>query len=134
MIDKTNFYINGQWVTPEGAGTLAVINPATEAAYAQISLGTATHADQAVMAARSAFASWSQTSKEERRDLLAALVDIYKSRAGEMAEAISTEMGAPMSLATRAQAGSGIGHLLSFVSVLENFEFTEIPDPDAPEH
>lgn len=134
MIDKTNFYIDGQWVAPEGAGTLDVINPATEEAFAQISLGTADHADQAVMAARAAFGSWSQTTKEERRDLLAALTDVYKNRAGEMAEAISTEMGAPMSLAIHAQAGSGIGHLLSFVSVLENFEFTEIPNPDAPEH
>ena len=46
------FYINGEWVEPENRSTLDVINPATEEAFATISLGTAEDVDTAAKAAR----------------------------------------------------------------------------------
>lgn len=134
MQDHTGFYINGEWITPDGAQTLEVVNPATEAAFARISVGTADHANQAVTAARAAFPTWSQTTKQQRRDAIESLAEVYERRAGEMAEAISTEMGAPITLSTRAQTGSGAAHLRSFLTALDEYEFVEIPDPSKPEH
>src|SRR5690606_34429406 len=68
--DYTGFYINGKWVQPDGRPTLDVINPATEKPFTRISLGTAEDVDSAAKAARAAFASWSQTSREERLAIL----------------------------------------------------------------
>ena len=66
MRDCTKFYIDGQWVAPEAANTVDVENPATEETIGQISFGTKADVDKAVAAARRAFESFSQTSREER--------------------------------------------------------------------
>ena len=79
--------------------------------------------DRAVAAARAAFDRFSQSSREERLELLASIIDVYKRRYDEMAETISDEMGAPMTLAHRAQAASGTGHLAVARKVLKDFEF-----------
>lgn len=123
MLEKRAFYINGQWVEPAEAQDFDVINPSTEEVCAVISLGTQADADAAVAAAKAAFPAWSATSKEERLALLEKLYGLYKARSAEMAEAISTEMGAPMALATTAQWGAGAGHTKNLMRALKNFEF-----------
>lgn len=123
MLDKRTFYIDGQWVAPAEARDLDVIDPSTEAVCAKISLGGQADTDAAVAAARRAFASWSQTSREERLELLEKLYSLYKARSAEMAEAISTEMGAPMALAQTAQWGAGAGHIKNFIRVLKEYSF-----------
>ncbi|HFC04717.1 MAG TPA: aldehyde dehydrogenase family protein, partial [Rhizobiales bacterium] len=123
MSNSKNFYINGTWVAPVAANDFAVINPASEQEVATISLGGQADVDAAVAAANAAFESWSQTSKQERIDLLTRLTEIYAERMDEMAKAISTEMGAPIDMATNAQAASGLGNLKSFIRALKSFEF-----------
>jgi aldehyde dehydrogenase (NAD+) len=123
MLNKRDFYINGQWVAPAQAHDLEVIDPSTENVCAVISLGSQADTDAAVAAARTAFDSWSQTSKEERLALLEKLYGLYKARSEEMAEAISLEMGAPIELARTAQWGAGAKHLKSFISLLQQYEF-----------
>jgi aldehyde dehydrogenase (NAD+) len=81
--------------------------------------------DAAVAAARRAFESFSQTSKEERIALLGAIIEAYKARIGDIAEAISTEMGCPISTSSTAQAGSGLGHLANALAALQGYEFEE---------
>ena len=120
------FFINGKWIEPAGRSTLDVINPATEKAFATISLGNADDVDSAVKAAKSAFDSWSNSSIEERKEIISSIVGGLKSRSDEMATAISSEMGAPMGLSKTAQVGSGLGHFMNVLSILENFEFEEI--------
>ena len=66
MSNALKFYIDGAWVDPVKPATLDVINPATEEAFAHISVGTAADVDRAVAAARAAFPAFSQTSKAER--------------------------------------------------------------------
>lgn len=123
MSKKTDFYIDGKWVAPVTANDFDVINPADECAYAVISLGSSADVDKAVVAARTAFETFSMTSTEERVALLEKLAEIYAARSGEMAETISKEMGAPITLATNAQAAAGLGHLKSFIESLKNFSF-----------
>ena len=120
------FLIDGKWVGPQDRSTLNVINPATEEAFATISLGTAEDVDAAVKAAQTAFGSWSSSSVEERKAVIGKIIEGLKTRGGEMATAISNEMGAPMGLSKTAQVGSGLGHFMNVLSILENYEFEEI--------
>lgn len=118
-------YIDGAWVASEGGARHAVINPATEAPCSEITLGSAADVDKAVAAARAAFDAFSQTSVEERVALLEAITAEYKKRAGDMAEAIATEMGCPIAMARTAQVGSGLGHLAAAIVALKDFAFEE---------
>ena len=125
MYEFKRFYIDGAWVTPPGRRELAVINPATEQQVGEIMLGTADDVDVAVKAARAAFESYSQTSREERVALLERIIKVYQARIKDVALAISDEMGAPMKFALNAQAGSGLGHFMSALAALKEFEFEE---------
>ena len=120
MLDKRKFYINGEWVNPYKVNDCEVINPCNEEPFATISLGSKDDTDLAVKAAKTAFESWKETTKEERVDYLEKLLSIYKKRFGEMAEAISLEMGAPMDWATDVQTASGQAHLEDFILTYHN--------------
>ncbi|MCL5042909.1 MAG: aldehyde dehydrogenase family protein [Gammaproteobacteria bacterium] len=125
MSHEKQFYINGQWVAPKGDKTLDVINPADESVAATIALGNHEDVDLAVDAARKAFDSYSQSSREERIALLERIIDVFKKRMDDVAASIQTEMGAPTKLAKQAQAASGLGHLMTALDVLKHFEFDE---------
>jgi len=117
------FYIDGAWVDPVIPHPFDVIDPATEEAYTQISLGSKGDVDKAVAAARTAFDSFSQTSKDYRLDLLKKILAAYKARYNDVAAAITQEMGAPTALSQQAQAAIGVGHISQMIAVLEKFEF-----------
>ena len=118
------FYINGKWVDPvEGVNSFDVLNPSNEEVIGQISLGSAKDVDNAVEAAKNAFDSFSQTSVEERLGLLGKIVEIYQSRYDEIAETISQEMGAPLSLSKAAQAATGLGHFAQAMEILQGFKW-----------
>ncbi len=119
------FYIDGQWVAPAGGSLIDVINPATEEAVATIAAGGAADVDRAVAASRRAFESYSQTSREERLDLLGRIVSIYRKRTDELAEAISAEMGAPLAFARERHVPAGLGHLTRAIEVLKTYQFDE---------
>jgi aldehyde dehydrogenase (NAD+) len=123
LANARKFYIGGKWVDPTGSETLAVINPATEETIVEIAMGGPDDVDAAVAAARAAFDSWSQTSKEERLALLDKIIAIGGARLGDLGDVISQEMGAPLKMAQRAQAGSLLGHFMTARKVLEDFEF-----------
>ena len=125
-MNLSQFYINGKWVDPVRPSKLQVINPATEKSVGEISVGSALDIDNAVSAARSAFKSFSKTAISERIELLSEIRNVYKKRFNEIAEAIMTEMGAPINLASGAQASVGMSHLKTAIRVLEKtkFEYT----------
>ena len=123
MMNMRNFYIDGAWVAPRDGTDFPVYNPATEEAYATISLGGAADAEAAISVARTAFASWSMTTPAERGEVLRAILAVYEKRAGDMAEAISNEMGAPIDMSLADQAASGRGHLKAFIRALDAFEW-----------
>jgi len=133
MLEKRDFYINGEWCAPSQANDLDVINPSTEEVCAVISLGSEADTNAAVNAARAAFNDWSQTSLEHRVELLNKVAEGYMARIGEMGEAISMEMGAPIDLAGTAQAGSGAGHIKNFIRAIQKFEFDRPLGDHAPD-
>jgi aldehyde dehydrogenase (NAD+) len=126
MKDCRNFYIDGQWVSPSAAHDFQVVNPSTEAPIATISLGSSGDVDKAVAAAKKAFESYSETTVESRLALLRRVIEVYQSKSDEMADTISQEMGAPLSLSRKAQAPAGLAHFLEIVKVLEQFQFEEL--------
>jgi len=117
--DKRKFYIDGAWVDPLEPNDFDVLNPATERAIATISMGSADDVDLAVKAARRAFQSFSKTSKQERINLLQRILEVYKTRYDEMAEVISLELGAPVSMSKNSQAAVGVGHLEGFLKAID---------------
>jgi aldehyde dehydrogenase (NAD+) len=129
MRECMKFYIDGQWVDPVAAKSMDVINPATEAVCGHISAGSAKDVDKAVAAAKKAFETFSQTSREDRIELLERIQAEYQKRFGDIAQAITEEMGAPASLAQRAQAPIGIGHIATGIAVLKAFKFEEDRGP-----
>lgn len=118
-------YIGGEWVDSTGTETKQVINPATEQPVSEVTLGSAADVDKAVAAAKVAFPVFSQSSKEERLALLGRIQAEYAKRIPDIAKAISEEMGCPISIASTAQSGSGMGHIGSTINALTNFEFIE---------
>ena len=125
MSNRQKFYINGEWVQPSTTDTLEVINPATEQVMDVVAMGGVADVDAAVAAAKAAFETFSQTTKEERIALLEAIIAAYGARMEEVAAVITEEMGAPTKLAKAAQAPTGIGHLMTALNVLKDFEFEE---------
>ena len=126
MQELFKFYINGTWVAPqETLRPHDVIDPSTEAVAARIALGSAADVDVAVKAAQAAFATYSQTSVQERVALLERVIEAYMQRFADIASAISLEMGAPAGLAKTAQAGIGVAHLKTALAVLRNYAFEE---------
>jgi aldehyde dehydrogenase (NAD+) len=123
MRHETRFYVDGAWVQPEGAATLDVINPATEAPAGRISLGTPAHVDQAVAAARRAFASFSTWPQAERIALLERIVEGYRRRAPDLAAAVTEEMGAPAKFALKAQVRAGLAQIETTLEVLREYRF-----------
>src|SRR5215469_1169581 len=105
MVNRMQFYIDGAWVDPAVKKSTPVVNP--------------------VAAAKRAFETFSQTSRDERVALLTKIIEIYKARTKEIGAAVSDEMGAPLPMAERLQAGAGLGHLMNTLDVLKKYEFEE---------
>ena len=126
MYDNRQFYIDGAWVDPAEPKDFNVINPATEGVAGVISMGGAKDVDRAVAAARRAFDSYSRTTPAERLALMERILAAYKAHYDEIAHAICTEMGAPMTLAKGSQTRIGVGHIAAMIEVLKTFKFEEL--------
>ncbi len=123
MIEKREFYINGEWVAPTTPNDCAVINPSTEEPCAVISLGGQADTDKAVAAAKAAFPAWAATTPAERKALVAKILDQYHLRKEEMAQAISMEMGAPIDMSRDDQAECIPWHLGNFLKAFDEVEW-----------
>jgi aldehyde dehydrogenase (NAD+) len=123
--DNRQFYIDGAWVDPAEPKELKVINPATEEVAGVIAMGSSKDVDRAVMAARRAFDSYSRTTPAERLALMERILAAYKAHYDEIAQAMTIEMGAPMTLSKGAQTRIGVGHISAMIDVLKTFKFEE---------
>ena len=132
MQDASKHYINGQWVASIDGREMAVENPSTEEKIATITLGGVADADAAVAAAKAAFPAWAATDPLGRITALEQLMEVYKTRAEDMAQAISREMGAPIALAKTAQVGAGAGHLKNTIRAAKAFDFERPLGDHAP--
>lgn len=123
MHDALDFYIDGGWVAPSGTATLEILNPATEEKVGRVSLGDAADVDRAVLAARRAFTSFAETSREERLDYLRRIVEGFKVRLPELARIMTMEMGTPITFSTERQATVALFHFEEAARVLADYRF-----------
>lgn len=128
MIDKRQFYINGEWVNALAPDDLAVINPATEEPVAMITMGRAADIERAVAAASAAFPGWAATPPAARRALVERLLDIYRARYEEMVQAMTLELGAPLTMCREQQADVGVGHVEGFLRAFDRLEWRQTLD------
>ncbi|GAB3136561.1 aldehyde dehydrogenase family protein [Micromonospora sonneratiae] len=117
QLSRTEIYLDGRWVRPDGTEQIPVENPVTEEIIAEVPAGTTTDVDRAVTAARAAFDGWAGTGPADRADALERLHDALASRAGALAETISLELGTPQKFATRVQVGLPLTVLKSYVDL-----------------
>ncbi len=117
------FYINGQWVVPHSRATMGVENPATEEIVAQVALGDQTDIDAAIMAARAAFDAYTVLPVAKRIALVKRILEVYNSRYEDFAQAMSTEMGAPIEWARGAQAWAGQVHIEATIKAAEEMSW-----------
>ncbi|CAB3647300.1 3-succinoylsemialdehyde-pyridine dehydrogenase [Paraburkholderia phenoliruptrix] len=117
------FFIDGEWVAPEGADRVAVVCPSTENTLCDIPLGNARDVERAVQAARNAFESWSATSQEERAAVLARVHALMLERSELFATALTMEMGAPISYARAAHVPLAAEHLRVARDNLRHYSF-----------
>jgi acyl-CoA reductase-like NAD-dependent aldehyde dehydrogenase len=118
-------YINGQWVTPSGAGMIDVINSTTEEVMGRVPEGSSEDVNAAVAAAKAAFGKWSTTTTEERARYLQLISDRLIMRKDEIAAVIAAEVGMPLPLATAVQAGMPAAVMGSYAKMLGEFKFEE---------
>ena len=131
MQDLSKFYIDGAWVKPASNTEFPVLNPATEQQIGVITLGNEDDVNRAVAAAKAAFETYSRTTKEERLALLEKLLEVTKARMEELAQAMTAEMGAPISMSRSPQADSGVEHLQDFIKALKSLNDREtLPNGD----
>ena len=123
MIERRDFYIDGAWTAPKDGTDHAVIDPSTEEPFATISLGGQADTDAAVAAAKAALPGWMATPPAERIAAVERLLEAYKARREDLAQAMSQEMGAPIDLARRNQFGAGAYHLEGFLEAAKAFQF-----------
>jgi acyl-CoA reductase-like NAD-dependent aldehyde dehydrogenase len=122
---RDKVFIGGEWVEPEGSETLEVVNSTTEEAMGSIPACTSGDADRAVTAAREAFESWSQTSREERAGYLSDISAGLGERADEIAATISQELGMPLTLSKIIQAGLPIAQFGAMPNLMEEVRWEE---------
>jgi aldehyde dehydrogenase (NAD+) len=132
MIEKRQFYINGAWVDPIDGRDHNVIDPSTEEVCAVISLGGQADTDAAVAAAKAAFPAWMITPVEQRIALVEKMLEIYKSRTEDLAQAMTAEMGAPIDMSRASQVGAGSYHTTNFIRAAKNFKFIRPLGDHAP--
>ena len=117
--NMTRFYIDGAWVEPLSTNRMGVENPATEEMVAEVALGSEADADRAIMAARAAFDAWTMTPVAGRIALVRRILEVYNDRYEDFAQAMSTEMGAPIEWARGAQAWAGQVHIEAAIKAAE---------------
>jgi aldehyde dehydrogenase (NAD+) len=120
---RTTLFIGGEWVLPNGRGTIEVIDPATERVIGSVPDGTAADVDAAVAAARRAFDPL--ISIAERRERVAAVIAAMEKRLPDIAETISREMGAPVRIAQGVQTQVPLAVARGIEEVLATFPFEE---------
>ncbi|EYS97602.1 aldehyde dehydrogenase [Cupriavidus sp. SK-4] len=122
MNQYTKFYIDGEWVDPiRSHWTFELVNPATEQAFAGISLGDEQDVDRAVQAARKAFPAFAATTRAERIALLKRIAEVMQTREAELMEVAAEEMGTPIRAVSHVRAS--VEQFRQGAAVLESYEF-----------
>src|SRR5213596_4066083 len=125
MLVRDRLFIGGRWVAPSGREMIDVHNAGTGEVMGRVPAGNAKDVDAAVAAARGALDKWSATSPGVRSELLEKISAGLKARSDELAKTIAQEVGMPLKMAGRIQAGLPIANFTNYSKLLKDFRFEE---------
>ena len=125
MLLRNQLFIGGAWVAPSGKQTIEVHNAGNGEVMGRVPLGDDKDVERAVAAARSALDSWSATTPEQRSQFLEKISGGLKARADELARLIAQEVGMPLKMAARIQAGLPIANFANYAKILREFKFED---------
>ena len=120
------FYINGNFVEPDGSEKLDIVNPATEKVVGQVISGSIKDVDNAIKSANNTFSIAEALTLDQKKKILEEIIEGMEERREDFAQIISVEMGAPIKMARRGQYGSGVIHFKNTLSVIDRFNFKEV--------
>ena len=125
-MEINKFYIDGKFVDPDGSEKIDIVNPATEEVVGYVISGSNKDVDFAVEAANKAFPEVMALTLDQRKKILEEILEGMEERREDFAQIISEEMGSPITMARRAQYGSGTIHFKNTLSVIDRFDFQEV--------
>jgi acyl-CoA reductase-like NAD-dependent aldehyde dehydrogenase len=127
LVRPDELFIGGSWVKPSTEGRIEVVSPHTEEPVARIASAGPDDVDRAVAAARNAFDTgpWPRLEPAERISTVRALAEVYGQRRPEMAEIITSEIGAPISFAQRAQVALPWTMMNAFCDLAQTYPWRE---------
>lgn len=111
-------FIGGAFVSPHSGAYFDDVNPATAEVIAQIPDSDERDVDDAVRAAKMAFASWSRTTAAERSNLLLKLADLIEQNLEELAHCESIDNGKTFSLAKRLDIPRAVANFRFFATAI----------------
>jgi acyl-CoA reductase-like NAD-dependent aldehyde dehydrogenase len=125
MLTRDKFFIGGQWVAPSTRESIEVHNAGTGEVMGKVPAGSERDIDAAVAAAHAALEGWSQTPADKRAEFLQKISEGLKARAEELAKTIAQEVGMPIKLAGRIQAGLPIANFANYAKIAKEFKYEE---------
>lgn len=128
LINRTQAYVNGQWVDSTSGNTLAVHNPASGAHLADVPDMSAAEASAAVEAAHEAFASWKNTTAKERSRLLRRWYELIMEHQESLAQLLTAEQGKPLA-ESRGEVAYGASFAEWFAEEAKRAYGEQIPSP-----
>ncbi|MGW0436280.1 aldehyde dehydrogenase family protein [Micromonospora sp. NPDC003197] len=126
MREHTKLYLDGAWREPEQGSVLELTDSATGTVTGRVTLGGEADLNRAVAAAKQSFASFSQTTPAERIALLERILDEFDRRTEDLAQAVTAELGAPLTLARAAHVPTGRIQISTAIEVLKSYAFSEM--------
>src|SRR5207244_9055514 len=125
MLSKDKLFIGGQWIAATGREMIDVHNAGNGEVMGRIPAGGEKDVDAAVRAARAAFETWAGTAAAARAEFLQKISDGLKARADELAKTIAQEVGMPLKLAGRIQAGLPIANFANYARLVREFQWEQ---------
>ena len=125
-MEINKFYIDGNFVEPDGSEKIDIVNPATEEVIGHVISGSPKDVDIAVAAANKAFPSAMALTLEQKKKILEEIITGMEERREDFAQIISEEMGSPIQMARKAQYGAGVIHFKNTLNVIDRFDFNEV--------
>lgn len=125
MYNRAKQYIDGKWVASTSGETIEVINPATEEVLGHVAKGTEEDVDKAVQAAHKVYLEFREMPVEKRKEMLQNILNEYEKRKDDLIDAMTSELGAPLSLAEKTHYQAGVNHFKGAIEGIDNVKFEE---------
>ena len=114
-------YINGEFVNPINGDYIDNYNPSIGEVYGQIPNSSKEDVEKAYNAAKSAFRQWSNTTLDQRSNILSKIAELIKEKLSFLAEAESKDNGKPISLAKQIDIPRAASNFQFFANAITQF-------------